>query len=315
MRDVPAQNAMSEWIRFEPPRQKGLLLHLGALVLLLIAIGAALTLITRAQAGVLTILLLLIAVALSLGLPVLLYRLYALWQSGYWIGRAGLRIRWGMRQLVLPHDKISDYARASELEHVPALPPWTWPGALVGTVEDDELGVVEFLAAEAEDLVLLGTEQRVYAISPQDARGFVAAYRQQVERGSLTRLKAQSVAPSFPLAEAWNEPVLRRLLAVGGNLVVLLFLLVAIFAPGRPAVSLGFSPSGAPLAPAPGAQLFLLPAVNFLFFVGSLLMGLFFYRQPGQLMLTKLLWTSSLASGILIFLAIIIILLRPVSTL
>ena len=305
---------MSEWIRFDPPRQRGVLLHLGALLVLLIVIGLALSLITRAGAGVLTILLLLVTVILSLGLPLLLYRLYALLQSGYWIGRAGLRIRWGMRQLVLPHDAILDYAEANELETMPAAPRWTWPGGLVGTVEDADLGTVEFLAAEEQDLVLIGTQGRVYAISPENARGFVAAYRQQVERGSLTRLKAQSVGPSFPLAEAWNEPFLRRLLAAGGGLVVMLFLVVAIFAPGRQAISLGFNSSGGLLDPSPGGQLFLLPAVNFLLFVSSLLLGLYFYRQGDQLVLNRLVWMSSLASGLLFFLAIVIILLTPFST-
>jgi hypothetical protein len=103
-------------------------------------------------------------------------------------------------------------------------------------------------------------------------------------------------------------------LGAASGLVVLLFLVVALFAPGREAISLGFNPNGGWLAPSAATQLFLLPAVYLLLFVASLLLGLFFYRQPGQLLLTRLLWISSLASGVLFLLAIIIILAQPLST-
>jgi hypothetical protein len=299
---------MDEWIEFRPPRSRGVALQLAALLLLSAAIGLMLTVASQNPPGLLSVGLLVFSLLLSLALPLLFYRLYALLGSGYSIGRGGLRLRWGLRQVQLPHAAILDTALATELETSPILPRWRWPGSLVGSVEDPELGSVEYLAAESRDLVLIGTKERVYALSPDNPIDFLAAYRREAERGSLQALKATSVLPSFVLAEAWAERDVRRMLIAAAGLALGLLILVALVAPGRAAISLGFDAIGNPLEAVPGVQLFLLPGLNLALFVAGLLVGLILYRESGLGWLARMVWGGSLLAGLLFLGAVLFIL-------
>jgi len=72
------------WIYFPPPRRRGLLFCLVGLVL---ALGVVVYLLASAvsqQPGLPVILMLLGAFLVALPLPYVLYRSYALLQSGYW---------------------------------------------------------------------------------------------------------------------------------------------------------------------------------------------------------------------------------------
>src|SRR3990172_460728 len=149
-----AAEMMDTSIRFDPARRRGSILHVTVLLLLTLVVGGMLTLAILLPPGFLPVLLLVGALIMSLSLPLLFYRLYSLLQSGYWVARAGLRLRWGLRQVDLPHAAILDVARAEELENPIILPRLAWPGALLGQVQDEELGLVEFFGSELKDLVL-----------------------------------------------------------------------------------------------------------------------------------------------------------------
>jgi hypothetical protein len=291
--------------RFDPPRRKGMALHITALLLIFALLAVLLTVAVSEPAGLLVVILLILALLFSLLLPLLFYRLYSLVKSGYWVSRDGLRLRWGLRQVDLPHAAIVDVARVGELENFIAPPRWTWPGALVGIVHEAELGDVEFMAADKQDLVLLGTKERVYAISPQSSRDFVATVKREALRGSLRALRPRSVSASFVLVEAWAEKRTRTLLIGGAILSLGLLLLAGLLAPGLPSVSLGFSADGLPLTPVAGVQLFLLPALNLFFYMGNLMLGLLFYREPNGVNFSYLLWGCSLFASVLFLGAIL----------
>ena len=214
-------------------------------------------------------------------------------------------MRWGLRQVDFPHDAIVDVARREELENPVALPRWNWPGAVVGFVRDEEMGEVEYLSSEKSDLVLLGTKQRVYAISPQNTKDFMATLKRESLRGALRSLRPRSVSASFVLVEAWSQKTVRRLLAAGAILAFGLLLFVGILAPRFPSVSLGFGADGLPLEPVAGVQLFLLPIVNLFFYMGSFMLGLLFYREPKGTTFSYLLWGSSLLTSLLFLGAIL----------
>ena len=86
----------------------------GAMLAAAVIVIVLLTLALSQPAGLGVIAMLVGALLFSLPIPLLLYRLYTLLQSGYWVGREGLRIRWGLRLLDLPFDQIVDVARADE---------------------------------------------------------------------------------------------------------------------------------------------------------------------------------------------------------
>ena len=301
---------MTDWIRFQAPRRRGIILHSAVLLVLTTAIGAMLTIASQSQPGILIVVLLVTSVLFGLMLPLFFYRLYALLRSEYTLGRAGVRLRWGLRQVDLPHDHILDVALASELRDLPPAPRWKWPGSVIGLVEDEQLGKIEYLASEEEGHVLLGTKQRVYVLSPENPAEFLAVYHREAERGSISELRAASFEPSFVLSQAWADIPVRRLLLAGAGMSVLLLLLVGILSPGLSGISLGFSPTGIPLEEVPGVQLFLLPAINLAFFFASLLLGLLLYRESEESVTAKMVWGSSFLSGLLFLGAILIISLR-----
>lgn len=293
-------------LQFDPPRRRGTGLHVSAALLVLVLASMLIGLSLAQPPGVLGIALLVAGCMVSLILPFLFYRLYCLHKSGYWISRDGLRLRWGLRAVDLPYEAIVDIARWHELETPPALPRPIWPGAVLGQVEDDELGLVEYMASDKTRLVLLGTAERVYAISPERDQQFVAALKRESLRGSLRPLKARSAAPSFVLIEAWAKRTPRRLMALGGVLALLLLLLAGLVAPGLASINLGFAGDGSPLPAMAGSGLLLLPALNLLFYVGNLMLGLLFFREPGGESISVLLWGSSLLTGALFLGAIVV---------
>ena len=299
------QQPSDNWIYFSPPRRRGLLIYLGgmlvALILVTILLGAAVS----QEPGLPVILLVLAAFLIALPIPFALYRLYALLRSGYWLGRNGLRLRWGLRFIDMPYDQIVDVARVEELEAPLELPPWAWFGSLMGQRNDAELGKLEFMASDPANLVLLGTADGVYVISPADPQDFVAVYKRESERGSLRPIPARSVLPSFVLAEAWAEPRVPALLVAGAVLALSLLVLVGVLSPQLEAISLGFGADGKPLEPVAGVQLFLLPALNLFFYMGNFVMGLLFYREPQGILFSGILWASSLFTSLLFLAAIL----------
>jgi hypothetical protein len=302
---VIVRQTSQNWIYFPPPRRKGLLINLGAVVIAFSLVIVLLVAAVSQEPGLPVILILLGAFLFALPLPFVLYRLYSLLQSGYWLGRNGLRLRWGLRFIDLPYEHIVAVARAVELEMPLELPRGSWLGILMGPRQDAELGHLEFMASEPANLVLLGTKAGVFAISPADQQGFVAAYKRESERGSLRPITARSVLPSFVLAEAWAEPRVPLLLIAGAALALGLLILVGVLSPQLASVSLGFGADGQPLEPVAGVQLFLLPALNLFFYMGNFVLGLLFYREPQGIRFSTIIWASSLLTGLLFLAAIL----------
>lgn len=298
-----------QWISIPVPRTRGVLLHVAGIVFSGALVAVLLTSVGLVGPGLSLILVLLGSLLFGAVLAVLVYHLYALMQSGYWLGRAGLRLRWGLRQVAIPFSAILDVAAMDELETPIQLPRWSWPGSVIGTSQDSELGKVEFMAARKEGLVVVGTADQVFVISPEDAAQFLGLYHSQVERGAIQAMRSQSVAPSFVLAQAWAQPDLRRLLLIGAGLVVALLALVGVLAPRLGSVPLGFGPDGLALEPVPASQIFLLPALNLLFYLGNLLVGLMLYREGEAAHFTRLMWGASLFTSFLFLIAIWILIL------
>ncbi len=284
---------------FSPPRMAGIAFHSVGLLAVLAAVGTMVTIASENLSGLNSVLLLVASILLAVLFPVLAYRLFALLQSEYRVGRDGLYIRWGLRQLQLPHDLIVDSALASELEQAPTMPRWRWPGSLVGLTQDEELGAVEYMASQSQDLILIGTLDRVYAISPNDARNFLAQLRSESERGSLSKGRMISVEPSSIFSQAWADRAIRGLISAGALLAMALFVLVGIVIQGRATISLGFDPLVRPGDAVAAVQLYLLPSLNLVFFMGDLLLGLILFREEGGSLLARLVWASSLLSALL----------------
>ena len=286
----------------------GLAVQVPASLLLLAGSGLAILQATQVEAGPTLLIYLLLTVLLLAPLPVLGYRIYALWLANYSLERDGLHLRWGLRSEDIPLNEITWVHPISDLAGRLPLPWFCWPGAFLGARQVHGLGSVEFMAADRRRMVLVGTRQRVYAISPAHPDEFIRIFQRTIELGSLSPMAAQSVSPSFLVNRAWADPTGRILLVSGLVLELALLTLVSLSIPGRTSIALGFDPSGLPATPGPAAALMLLPVLNTINLVVDLAGGFFFYRLPDQKPLAYLLWASAVISPLLLLLAVYTIL-------
>ena len=95
------------------------------------------------------------------------------------------------------------------------------------------------MAADVNQMVLIGTPQRVYGISPGDRNHFLRTFQAQTELGSLSPISAYSAYPSFLMAEIWRSPMARVFLVLSLVFSLALFVWVGLIVPTRSAVSLG----------------------------------------------------------------------------
>jgi hypothetical protein len=144
-------------------------------------------------------------------IPLFGYRAYALLRADYYIDRDSLAMLWGLRIEDIPLSDIEWVRPASDLTRPLLLPRFRLPGAVLGTRRHPDLGLVEFIASNSRNLILIATSKRIFAISPQNAAGLVQTFARATEMGSLMPTEAKSVYPSFLITEAWESPMARFL--------------------------------------------------------------------------------------------------------
>ena len=281
---------------FTPPRTTGMFFQ-GGLMLILGSAGVYFFYrATQDPSGVNFLLDMLIALVLFAPLPLLGYRLYALVNALYILRREGLMIRWGLRREDIPLSSIEWMRPANEIGFRLPLPWLRWPGAVIGRRMVTELGQVEFLSADMKHMILVATPGRVFAISPESAKAFMATFRQVNELGSLTPIDAQSVYPSVFIGRVWEDPIGRWLILGSFITGVILLAGAAIAVPGLETIQWV-----EPGSTAPAERLLLLPVLNGLIWLLNLAAGTLLYRRGGdQQIAAYLLWGTSALTGILL---------------
>ncbi len=293
---------------FNPPRRRGMIVH-GALVIVLAGLGIfGLWKASQAISGLTFLMYLLLAIAAFAFVPVLIYRMFALQRARYILARDGLSINWGLRREVIPINTISWVAPASQDGKSFSKPFLRIPGAVLGVQTQADGKSMEYLAASGNDLVIVATQTRMFAISPANEAEFLRTYRKISEYGSLAPIQSTSVYPTFLFARSWADRPARLLLLSSATLAVLLIIWVSLSIPAHPQISLRLNADGSPIELVPGIRLLLLPVLNTFFFIADLLLGLFFYRRPETQPLGYLMWASSLLTSLLFMGAVFFIL-------
>ena len=284
---------------YHPPRQTGIFLQGGLLLLFGSAGGYFFFLAVQEPSGIGFLFNMLISLALLAPLPLLAYRLYALLSATYILRRDGLLIRWGLRREDIPLRRIEWMRPAVELGFRLPLPWLRWPGAVVGSRKVPELGDVEFLSADLSHMILVATPEKVYAISPADLKTFMAQFRRINEMGSLTPLEAQSVYPRLLFGNVWEDRLARWLILGSFGIGLALLAVVGFAVPGLETIAwIGTS------EPAPAERLLLLPILEGIFWLVNLVLGIFLYRQGGDLRIgAYFLWGSGALTGLLFVVA------------
>jgi len=185
------------------------------------------------------------------------------------------------------------------------LPPISVPGAIIGTRRIDDLGIVEFMSADKDCILLVATNKQIYAVSPDDPQEFLYTYQRSIELGSLAPIEAQSVLPAVFVKQFWQDGNARIPLLLGMVLTITLFILVGIIIPSRETISLGFNPDGTPHTQGPSETLLLLPILAGFAFILDLLLGLFYYRRENTRIVSYTLWISTSILPIILLVALI----------
>jgi len=297
---------------FPPPKQFGLILH-GIIILGLsgVSIWGVLNL-TRSQVGPSFVTDLLLALLAFAPIPVLGYRAYALLRSDYYIDRDSLAILWGLRIEDIPLTDIEWVRPATDLTHPLTLPTFRLPGGVLGARRHRDLGLVEFIAADTKNMILIATSKRIFAISPKDAAGLVRTFGRATELGSLTRAEPKSEFPAFIITQAWESPIARFVWMSGFLLNLGLVVWVGILIPALTQVPFGFNAFGVPNETVPAVRLIILPLVSTLMFIIGLAAGLYFYRWERQRPLAFMVWISSTICAFLFLMAVLFLVTTPI---
>lgn len=289
---------MDEYV-FHPPRRTGFLVHAGLIILLSAAGLFGMWQATSARVGPTLLIYMLPALVAVFLVPLLLYRTSAIFGANYVVERDGIRLRWGLRAEDIPMDDVQWVGKAEEWKGRLPKPFFHIPGAVLGVRQVHDARTLEYMAASANQLILITTPGHVYAISPEDREAFLKAFRRVSELGSVTPIPARSAYPALLLSLSWSERLPRTLILLGLALSLLLLMWAALVIPGREQVSLRLDPSGRALGSVPAVQLLLLPVLNLFFYIIDAILGLFFYRRTESRPAAYLMWGSSIFTSLL----------------
>ncbi len=302
---------MPETGLFPPSKRNGLLLH-GVLLTILAAISAwAFFNLARSDVGPNFFVYLLVGLIAFSPIPFLGYRGYSLLRAQYILDRDSLELRWGLRDEDIPLTDIEWVRPINALAHPLRLPPMPMVGAILGLSRHPDVGVVEFIASESKNLLLVATAKRVYAISPDDPIEFTETFARAIELGSLMPTEPKSVYPSFVITQAWSSGLARYLWLAALFLNVGLIAWVSLLIPTLPRVAFGFRPDRTPDV-VPSIQLIILPLISALLALAGWGAGLYFYRYEQQRPLSFIVWASSALTGLLFLLAVLFIVTTPI---
>jgi hypothetical protein len=288
--------------RFFPTRQRGTI-FLGGLLLLFIVLAVAffwLSAIT--PVGWMFALYLAGGIAACFPLPMLSYRLFALYRAYYDLDRNALTIHWGLRTEILPLQGIEWYRPLEDLTAPLPTPPMPLPGAYIGVRHIEGLGRVEYMADGYENGLMIAAAETVFILSPSDPNAFLAAFHHGVEMGSLETVQAESIQPSFVLGKMWDDRLARVLVLGGfiGGVVLLLWCIFLITTVTQ--VTMG----AVRTEKVPAIRLLLFPVVYGFIFLIDLIGGTYFYRREDERSAAYLLWGGGVITSFLLIVSIFI---------
>lgn len=291
---------------FEPERKSGLIFH-GIILASLILTGLGIYWLasTRAQ-GSLYVLLMVILVFVFIAIPMFGYRAYALLNARYILERDGLRLRWGLRLEDIPVNTVEWVRLANESGYQVTLPPFIWVGAILGHNEITNLGSVEFIASSLEKLVLIATNQKIYAISPREPKAFVASFQKILELGSLSPIPSRSAKPAAFMRQVWQNKVARNILLLSIFLTFALWVITGFVVANHTQFPLGFISGSQTSELVPAEQILLLPVLSTLVLISDLVIGSFFYRREEAVLVAYLLWLGGVITPILLLISVVL---------
>ena len=264
-----------------PSIQRGAIIHLVILLILLAASGYLLWLALFQQTQGIFILYLIASILVFLPFPFFLYRLISLLRAKYTLSRDGVSIQWGLRTEDIPITEIEWIRLPDDLAIKLPLPRIIFPGAVVGTRKHRDLGIIEYIASDLNQLILIATKDRIFAISPRNIKAFEDDFHRSAEMGSITPIKKQSSQPQFIVASLMSDKAVRAFLLSSAFLSLLLLVAVSFITPIRATVPLGLEAVGIDREESSSERLILLPLLSLFIFFVDFGFGSYLFRKKG----------------------------------
>ena len=277
-----------------PSTQRGVIIHLGILLIILAASGYLLWLAIFQQTRGVFILYLITSVFVFLPFPFFLYRLISLLRAKYSVSRDGVSIQWGLRTEDIPITEIEWMRLPDDLAIKLPIPRIIFPGAVLGTRTHKDLGIIEFIASDHKQLVLIATKSRIYAISPRNIDAFENDFYRSAEMGSITPIAKQSSQPQFIVASLMSDKAARSFLLSSAFLSLLLLVATSFLIPTRATVPLGLEAIGINREESSSERLILLPLLSLFVFFVDFGFGSFLYRKEGFINAAYIVFASAL---------------------
>jgi len=297
---------------FPPAKRAGMTVHVIAIIALATASAWGFWSLTSAQVGPSYVTYLLGSLLAFALIPFLGYRAYALLRADYYIDRDSLAAIWGLRVEDIPLTDIEWVRPATDLTRPLSLPRFRMPGAVLGTRRHPDLGLVEFIAADTKNLILIATSKRVFAISPENPGAMVQTFARAIELGSLSRAEPVSVYPSFIITQAWESSLARFLWLSGLFLNLSLVVWVGTLIPSLSLVPFGFNTLGETDELVASSRLILLPLISGSMYVVGLIAGMYFYRWEANRPLAFIVWIAGTVCAVLFLLAVLFLVTAPI---
>jgi len=264
-----------------PSIRRGAIIHLVILLILLAASGYLLWLALFQQTQGVFILYLIASILVFLPFPFFLYRLFSLLRAKYTLSRDGVSIQWGLRTEDIPITEIEWVRLPDDLAVKLPIPRIIFPGVVLGTRKHKDLGIIEYIASDLNQLILIATKDRIFAISPRNINAFEDDFYRSAEMGSITPIKKQSSQPQFIATSLMSDKAVRAFLLSSVFLSLLLLVTVSFIIPTRATVPLGLEAVGINREESSSERLILLPLLSLFIFFVDFGFGSYLYRKKG----------------------------------
>jgi len=258
---------------YEPPRRLSLLFNLGlgflallgALVLLFLGSGNA--------ARDPNLPLLLPAILLLGTFAFLTYRAFLILTTRYLLNRSSLEIRFGFQREIIPLDLVEWAHPISDFDSPMPLPSFLLPWQYYGKRNIRGLGLVEFLATDKPNLVLIRAGKRHFVISPASARAFAQEFEHVSALGVADAVEPVSQNLRSMLGEIIQDGTAKKLLIAGFASVLLLLAVTVVLSATR------LNVTWITLERVPSNRLLLLLLVGLLAWLLNTLLGAYFFLR------------------------------------
>jgi hypothetical protein len=240
-------------------------------------------------------------------LPLLLVAVYQVAGSlslRYYLDRNGVVVRWFGTEQVIPIRDIQQIVHGHEFRGtVVRRRGLHWPGHERGEGLVPGIGRTRFLATQPlTQQMLLVTPGMAYAISPQDAEGFLESFYARRELGPNRLLEAEARHAAWLDWPVWTDQTAWALLGAALVINLGLFGFLSARFPGLDIqLPLHFNNLGQADRIGTKMELFALPIIGLIILGTNLGLGLVLYRRERAA--TYLLWGSAAAAQALFWLA------------